>query len=84
MVGLEECHLFATNSFGADELCPFLSARGADIYEAAELGNVSAVRHFLHVDPESLERKDEGDGRSLRTEEGDPCCPCLVYFGEGV
>eukprot|EP00435_Cladocopium_sp_Y103_P076030 s2_g73.t1 len=29
------------------------------IHQAAEEGNVGAVRHFLRVDPESLERKDE-------------------------
>ncbi|CAL1165608.1 unnamed protein product [Cladocopium goreaui] len=28
------------------------------IHQAAEEGNVGAVRHFLRVDPESLERKD--------------------------
>jgi hypothetical protein len=55
--------------------CPFhqlrgVSAWGADIYEAAEQGNVCAVRHFLHLDPGSLQRKDQGDGRSLRTEVG--------------
>lgn len=40
-------------------------AQGADIYEAAEQGNLCAVLHFLHLDPTSLERKDQGDGRSL-------------------
>ena len=30
---------------------------------------MGAVRHFLRVDPESLERKD-GKGRSLGTEKG--------------
>ena len=39
-------------------------SRGKDIHQAAKEGNVGAVRHFLRVDPESLERKD---GRSLGT-----------------
>ena len=41
-----------------------LVSRGEHIHQAAEEGNVGAVRHFLRVDPESLERKD---GRSLGT-----------------
>ena len=55
-----------------------LVSRGKHIHQAAEEGNVGAVRHFLRVDPESLERKeepsDEDDdatwGRSLGTEVG--------------
>ena len=59
-----------------------LVSRGKDIHQAAKEGNVGAVRHFLRVDPESLERKeepsddasDEDDyatwGRSLGTEVG--------------
>ena len=53
-------------------------SRGKDIHQAAKEGNVGAVRHFLRVDPESLERKyepsDEDDdatmGRSLGAEVG--------------
>ena len=41
-------------------------SRGKDIHQAAKEGNVGAVRHFLRVDPESLERKD-GEGCSLGT-----------------
>ena len=44
-------------------------SRGKDIHQAAKEGNVGAVRHFLRVDPESLERKDE-DSRSLGAEAG--------------
>ena len=40
-------------------------SRGKDIHQAAEEGNVGAVRHFLHVDPESLER--EGEDRFRRS-----------------
>ena len=47
-----------------------LVSRGKDIHQAAKEGNVGAVRHFLRVDPESLERKDEDWGRSLRAEVG--------------
>ena len=36
-----------------------LVSRGEHIHQAAEEGNVGAVRHFLRVDPESLERKGE-------------------------
>ena len=43
--------------------------RGKDIHQAAKEGNVGAVRHFLRVDPESLERKGE-DRRSLGAEVG--------------
>ena len=39
-------------------------ARGEDIRQAAKEGNVGAMRHFLRVDPESLERKD-GHGHCL-------------------
>ena len=38
-----------------------LVSRGEDIFQAAKEGNVGAVRHFLRVDPESLERKDGED-----------------------
>lgn len=44
-------------------------ARGADIHQAAKEGNVDAVRHFLHVDPGSLESQDF-KGRSLGTDVG--------------
>ena len=48
-----------------------LVSRGKDIFQAAEEGNVGAVRHFLHVDPESLERKGENvPCRSLGAEVG--------------
>ena len=48
-----------------------LVSRGEDIHQAAAKGNVGAVRHFLRVDPESLERKDEGRlRRSLGAEAG--------------
>ena len=48
-----------------------LVSRGKDIHQAAEEGNVGAVRHFLRVDPESLERKDEDHFRhSLGAEVG--------------
>ena len=49
-----------------------LVSRGEHIFQAAKEGNLGAVRHFLHVDPESLERKDEEDfyGRSLGAEVG--------------
>ena len=40
-------------------------ARGEHIHQAAKEGNVGAVRHFLHVDPESLER--EGEDRFRRS-----------------
>ena len=43
-------------------------SRGKDIHQAAKEGNVGAVRHFLRVDPESLERKYKG--RSLGAEVG--------------
>ena len=36
-----------------------LVSRGKDIFQAVKEGNVGAVRHFLRVDPESLERKGE-------------------------
>ena len=42
-----------------------LVSRGKDIHQAAKEGNVGAVRHFLRVDPESLERED-GVGRSRK------------------
>ena len=45
-----------------------LVSRGKDIHQAAKEGNVGAVRHFLRVDPESLERKYKG--RSLGAEVG--------------
>eukprot|EP00435_Cladocopium_sp_Y103_P076078 s2_g75.t1 len=35
-----------------------------DIRQAAEEGNVGAVRHFLSADPESLERKEKDFGRT--------------------
>ena len=41
-------------------------SQGKHISQAAKEGNVGAVRHFLRVDPESLERKDSL-GRSLGT-----------------
>ena len=44
-------------------------SRGKDIHQAAMEGNVGAVRHFLRVDPESLERTD-GFRRSLGAEAG--------------
>jgi len=44
-------------------------SRGKDIHQAAKEGNVGAVRHFLRVDPESLERKGE-ESRSLGAEAG--------------
>ena len=44
-------------------------SRGEDIFQAVEEGNVGAVRHFLRVDPESLERTD-GFRRSLGAEAG--------------
>ena len=47
-----------------------LVSRGKDIHEAVKEGNVGAVRHFLRVDPESLERKDGRFGRSLGAEVG--------------
>jgi hypothetical protein len=51
-----------------------LVSRGKDIHEAAEEGNVGAVRHFLHVDPESLERKGEDFcRRSFGAEAGNFC-----------
>ena len=46
-----------------------LVSRGKDIHQAAMEGNVGAVRHFLRVDPESLEGKD-GRRRSLGAEAG--------------
>ena len=61
--------------------CPFrhCDARGKDIHQAAEQGNVGAVRHFLRVDPESLERSGGRWGRSLGTDvgsnEADPHLP---------
>ena len=55
-----------------------LVSRGKDIHQAVREGNVGAVRHFLRVDPESLERKD-GEGCSLGTGvgryEADPGLP---------
>ena len=45
-------------------------SRGKDIHQAAKKGNVGAVRHFLRVDPESLERKGGDFRRSLGTEVG--------------
>ena len=54
-------------------------ARGKDVHQAAKEDNVGAVRHFLRVDPDSLERKDIHFGRSLGTEvgsyEADPRLP---------
>ena len=48
-----------------------LVSQGKDIHQAAKEGNVGAVRHFLRVDPESLERKGEDfDCRSLGAEAG--------------
>ena len=48
-----------------------LVSRGKNIHQAAKEGNLGAVRHFLRVDPESLERKDEGFfRRSLGAEVG--------------
>ena len=59
-----------------------LVSRGEHIHQAAEEGNVGAVRHFLRVDPESLERKDYM-GRSLGTKAGsyeaDPRFPRACY-----
>ncbi|CAL1142936.1 unnamed protein product [Cladocopium goreaui] len=50
-----------------------------DIHEAAEEGNVGAVRHFLRVDPESLKTTYGRFGRSLGAEvgsyEADPRLP---------
>ena len=46
-----------------------LVSRGKDIFQAVEEGNLGAVRHFLRVDPESLEREDVV-GCSLGTEVG--------------
>ncbi|CAL1142940.1 unnamed protein product [Cladocopium goreaui] len=43
---------------------------GKDVHQAAKEDNVGAVRHFLRVDPDSLERKDIHFGRSLGTEVG--------------
>ena len=65
------------------EPCPFrhCDARGEHIIQAAEEGNVRAVRHFLRVDPESLEEdaRDTSLGRSLGTDvgsyEADPRLP---------
>lgn len=57
-------------SFKAEAVVPESEAgyvntkKCADIYEAAEQGNLCAVRHFLHLDPTSLERKDQGDGQT--------------------
>ena len=51
-----------------------LVSRGKDIHQAAKEGNVGAVRHFLRVDPESLERKGGDVRRSLGAE--------VVNFGE--
>ena len=46
-------------------------SRGEDIHEAVKEGNVGAVRHFLRVDPGSLERKGEDfPCRSLGAEVG--------------
>ena len=42
-----------------------LVSRGEDIHQAAKEGNVGAVRHFLSIDPESLERKGGDFRRSL-------------------
>ena len=54
-------------------------SRGKDIHEAAEEGNVGAVRHFLRVDPESLKTTYGRFGRSLGAEvgsyEADPRLP---------
>ena len=54
-------------------------ARGKDVHQAAKEENVGAVRHFLRVDPDSLERKDIHFGHSLGTEvgsyEADPRLP---------
>ena len=48
-----------------------LVSRGEDIHQAAKEGNVGAVRHFLRVDPESLERKSQDlFRRSLGAEVG--------------
>ena len=47
-----------------------LVSRGEDIHQAAKEGNVGAVRHFLRVDPESLERGDNLPRRSLGAEAG--------------
>jgi len=48
-----------------------LVSRGKHIHQAAEEGNAGAVRHFLRVDSESLERKNEAClGRSLGAEVG--------------
>ena len=57
--------------------------RGEDIHQAAIEGNVSAMRHFLRVDPESLERKGGLGGRGLGTDVGsyetDPSLPYAWY-----
>ena len=54
-------------------------SRGKDIHQAAKEGNVGAVRHFLRVDPESLETTYGRFGRSLGAEvgnyEADPRIP---------
>ena len=48
-----------------------LVSRGKDIYQAAKEGNLGAVRHFLRLDPENLERKSQDVlSRSLGTEVG--------------
>ena len=48
-----------------------LVSRGKHIHQAVEEGNVGAMRHFLRVDPESLERKgEEFPRRSLGAEVG--------------
>ena len=47
-----------------------LVSRGKHIHQAAKEGNVGAVRHFLRVDPESLERKGGDLRRSLGAEVG--------------
>ena len=47
-----------------------LVSRGEDIHQAAKEGNVGAVRHFLRVDPGSLERKGGDFRRSLGAEVG--------------
>ena len=60
-----------------NEPCPFqqlprvgLVSRGKHIHQAAKEGNLGAVRHFLCVDPESLERTDGRRRRSLGAEVG--------------
>ena len=48
-----------------------LVSRGKNIFQAVKEGNLGAVRHFLRVDPKSLERKEEAYlGRSLGAEAG--------------